>query len=262
MIMKLNLTRPLVFFDLETTGTSITRDRIVEISYIKVFPDGTTEEKCRRINPEMHIPEASTAIHHITDDDVKDAPAFRQIAVSLNEQLEDCDIAGYNSNKFDVPLLVEEFARAGVNFQIAGRRFVDVQNIFHKMEQRTLVAAYRFYCGKELTDAHSALADTRATYEVLLGQLDRYAELCNDVERLADFSRAGRGVDLASRVVLNDKDEPVFNFGKHKGRPVKEVFRTERSFYSWIMQGDFPKNTKDVLTVLYYEVYPPKKNAN
>ena len=139
MIMKLNLTRPLVFFDLETTGTSITRDRIVEISYIKVFPDGTTEEKCRRINPEMHIPEASTAIHHITDDDVKDAPAFRQIAVSLNEQLEDCDIAGYNSNKFDVPLLVEEFARAGVNFQIAGRRFVDVQNIFHKMEQRTLV---------------------------------------------------------------------------------------------------------------------------
>lgn len=262
MIMKLNLTRPLVFFDLETTGTSITRDRIVEISYIMVFPDGTTEEKCRRINPEMHIPEASTAIHHITDDDVKDAPAFRQIAVSLNEQLEDCDIAGYNSNKFDVPLLVEEFARAGVNFQIAGRRFVDVQNIFHKMEQRTLVAAYRFYCGKELTDAHSALADTRATYEVLLGQLDRYAELGNDVERLADFSRAGRGVDLASRVVLNDKDEPVFNFGKHKGRPVKEVFRTERSFYSWIMQGDFPKNTKDVLTVLYYEVYPPKKNAN
>ncbi len=130
------------------------------------------------------------------------------------------------------------------------------------MEQRTLVAAYRFYCGKELTDAHSALADTRATYEVLLGQLDRYAELGNDVERLADFSRAGRGVDLASRVVLNDKDEPVFNFGKHKGRPVKEVFRTERSFYSWIMQGDFPKNTKDVLTVLYYEVYPPKKNAN
>lgn len=149
-----------------------------------------------------------------------------------------------------------------MNFQIAGRRFVDVQNIFHKMEQRTLVAAYRFYCGKELTDAHSALADTRATYEVLLGQLDRYAELGNDVERLADFSRAGRGVDLASRVVLNDKDEPVFNFGKHKGRPVKEVFRTERSFYSWIMQGDFPKNTKDVLTVLYYEVYPPKKNAN
>ncbi len=262
MIMKLNLTRPLVFFDLETTGTSITRDRIVEISYIKVFPDGTTEEKCRRINPEMHIPEASTAIHHITDDDVKDAPTFRQIAVSLNEQLEDCDIAGYNSNKFDVPLLVEEFARAGVNFQIAGRRFVDVQNIFHKMEQRTLVAAYRFYCGKELTDAHSALADTRATYEVLLGQLDRYAELGNDVDRLAEFSRAGRGVDLAARVVLNDKDEPVFNFGKHKGRPVKEVFRTERSFYSWIMQGDFPKNTKDVLTVLYYEVYPPKKNVN
>lgn len=260
--MKLNLTRPLVFFDLETTGTSITHDRIVEISYIKVFPDGTLEEKSRRINPEMHIPEASTAIHHITDDDVRDAPTFRQIAVSLNEQLADCDIAGYNSNKFDVPLLVEEFARAGINFQVAGRRFVDVQNIFHKMEQRTLVAAYKFYCGKDLTDAHSALADTRATYEVLLGQLDRYDTLENDVDKLAEFSRAGRGVDLAARVVLNDKDEPVFNFGKHKGKPVKEVFRSERSFYSWIMQGDFPKNTKDVLTVLYYEVYPPKKASN
>ena len=257
--MKLNLKRPLVFFDLETTGTSITRDRIVELSYIKVNPDGTEEDKCRRINPEMHIPEESTAIHHITDEDVKDAPTFRQIANSLNEQLRDCDIAGYNSNKFDVPLLIEEFARAGINFQVADRRFVDVQNIFHKMEQRTLIAAYRFYCGKDLTDAHSALADTRATYEVLLGQLERYDTLENDVEKLSEFSRSGRAVDLAARIVLNDNDVPVFNFGKHKGQPVKEVFRKERSFYSWIMQGDFPKNTKDVLTGLYYEVYPPKK---
>lgn len=257
--MKLNLKRPLVFFDLETTGTSITRDRIVELSYIKVYPDGTKEEKCRRINPEMHIPEASTAIHHITDEDVKDAPTFRQIANSLNQQLKDCDIAGYNSNKFDVPLLIEEFARAGINFQVAGRNFVDVQNIFHKMEQRTLIAAYRFYCGKDLTDAHSALADTRATYEVLLGQLERYDSLENDVEKLAKFSRSGRAVDLAARVVLDDKDVPVFNFGKYKGQPVKDVFRRERSFYSWIMQGDFPKNTKDVLTALYYEVNPPKK---
>lgn len=260
--MKLNLTRPLVFFDLETTGTSITHDRIVELSYIKIFPDGSKEEKSRRINPEMHIPEASTAVHHITDEDVKDAPTFRQIAVSLDEQLRDCDIAGYNSNKFDVPLLVEEFARAGINFQVAGRKFIDVQNIFHKMEQRTLVAAYKFYCGKDLTDAHSALADTRATYEVLLGQLERYDTLENDVDKLAEFSRAGHGVDLASRIVLNDQDVPVFNFGKHKGKPVKDVFRAERSFYSWIMQGDFPKNTKDVLTVMYYEVYPPKKQAS
>lgn len=260
--MKLNLTRPLVFFDLETTGTSITRDRIVEISYLKVYPDGSTEEKCRRINPGMHIPEASTAIHKITDEDVKDCPTFPAIAKSLNEQLLDCDIAGYNSNKFDVPLLIEEFARAGINFQLAGRRFIDVQNIFHKMEQRTLVAAYRFYCGKELEGAHGALYDTRATYEVLLGQLERYENLDNDVEKLAEFSRAGRGVDLASRVVLDDNDVPVFNFGKHKGRPVKQVFREEPSFYSWIMQGDFPKNTKDVLTVLYYETYPRKKTKN
>lgn len=247
-----------MFFDLETTGTSITRDRIVEISCIKVYPDGHDEEFTQRINPGMHIPEESTAVHHITDDDVRDMPCFREVAPRLREIFANADIAGYNSNKFDVPLLIEEFGRAGLNFQVSLHKFVDVQNIFHKMEQRTLVAAYRFYCGKELDNAHSATADTRATYEVLLSQLDRYPELDNDVDSLAEFSRSGRGVDLACRVVLNDKDEPVFNFGKHKGRPVKDVFRTERSFYSWIMQGDFPKNTKDVLTVLYSEVYPPK----
>lgn len=256
--MKLNLSRPIVFFDLETTGTSITNDRIVEISYIKVNPDGSEQTDTIRVNPGMPIPPASTAVHHITDSDVAEAPRFADIAVELDRIFADCDFAGYNSNKFDVPLLVEEFSRAGINFQIAGRRFVDVQNIFHKMEQRTLVAAYKFYCGKDLANAHSALADTRATYEVLQSQLDRYDNLKNDVEMLAEFSRSGRGLDLASRVVLDDNDVPVFNFGKHKGRPVKEVFRKERSFYSWIMQGDFPKNTKDVLTVLYYEVYPPR----
>lgn len=257
--MKLNLKRPLVFFDLETTGTSITRDRIVEISFIKVMPDGTELSKTMRVNPEMPIPAESTSVHHITDADVKDEPTFRQLADELYKVFEDSDIAGYNSNKFDVPLLVEEFSRAGVNFQVAQHRFVDVQNIFHKMEQRTLVAAYKFYCGKELTDAHSALADTRATYEVLMSQLDRYPDLENDVEKLEEFSRTGRGLDLAARVVLNEKDVPVFNFGKHKGRPVKEVFLSERSFFNWVMQGDFPKNTKDVLTRLYFEVYPPKK---
>lgn len=257
--MRLNLKRPLIFFDLETTGTSITADRIVEISYIKVYPDGHEETETLRVNPGMPIPPASTAVHHITDADVADAPRFVDVAAHLFEIFDDCDIAGYNSNKFDVPLLIEEFNRAGKNFLVSGRSFIDVQNIFHKMEQRTLVAAYRFYCGKELTDAHSALADTRATYEVLLGQLERYDTLENDVDKLAEFSRSGRGLDLASRFVLDDNDVPVFNFGKHKGRPVKEVFMKERSFYSWMMQGDFPKNTKDVATVLYNEVYPLKR---
>lgn len=257
--MKLNLKRPLVFFDLETTGTSVTQDRIVEISYIKVFPDGHEEEDTLRINPGMPIPPASTAVHHITDDDVRDKPKFGEVATRLRDVFANADIAGFNSNKFDVPLLIEEFGRAGLNFSVSLHNFVDVQNIFHKMEQRTLVAAYKFYCGKDLTEAHSANADTRATYEVLMSQLDRYADLENDVEKLAEFSRIGNSLDLSARVVFNDKKEPVFNFGKHKGRPVKEVFRTERSFYSWMMQGDFPKNTKDVLTALYYEVYPPKK---
>ncbi|MDE7414209.1 MAG: 3'-5' exonuclease [Muribaculaceae bacterium] len=252
--MKLNLNRPIIFFDLETTGTNVVKDRIVELSYIKVYPDGREEEKSRRLNPEMHIPEAATAVHHISDEDVKDEPTFRQVSKALLAIFEGCDIAGYNSNKFDVPLLIEEFARVGLNFDISDRKFVDVQNIFHKMEQRTLVAAYRFYCDKELEGAHSALADTRATYEVLKSQLDRYDTLENDVEKLADFSRAGRGIDLAARFVLDDNDVPVMNFGKHKGKPVKEVFRREPSFYAWMMQGDFARNTKDVATRFYNEV--------
>lgn len=251
--MKLNLTRPIIFFDLETTGTNVVKDRIVELSYIKVYPDGREETKARRINPEMHIPEQATAVHHITDDDVKDEPTFRQVSKALLAIFDGCDIAGYNSNKFDVPLLIEEFARVGLKFDISGRNFIDVQNIFHKMEQRTLVAAYRFYCGKELDGAHSALCDTQATYEVLKSQLDRYDTLENDVEKLAEFSRAGRGIDLAARFVLDDNDVPVLNFGKHKGQPVKEIFRREPSFYAWMMQGDFARNTKDVATRLYNE---------
>ena len=251
--MKLNLRRPLVFFDLETTGTNILRDRIVEISVVKVTPDGEREVKTSRINPEMHIPEESTAIHQITDEMVAQAPTFRQISKSLNQFFDDCDIAGFNSNKFDVPLLVEEFARAGINFDVNGRKFIDVQNIFHKMEQRTLVAAYRFYCGKELNGAHSANADTMATLEVLESQLDRYPDLKNDVDYLSEFSSGGRSLDLAGRIVLDDNDVPVFNFGKHKGRPVEDVLHREPSFYSWIMQGEFPKNTKDVLTQLRYK---------
>ncbi|MEE1022946.1 MAG: 3'-5' exonuclease [Muribaculaceae bacterium] len=257
--MKLNLDRPIIFFDLETTGTSITHDRIVELSYLKVMPDGTEEKKSRRLNPGIPIPAEATAIHHITDDDVKDCPGFRQVAKALMEIFEGCDIAGYNSNKFDVPLLMEEFARCGMNFEIKGRRFIDVQNIFHKMEQRTLVAAYKFYCGGDLENAHSAMADTQATYEVLLGQLDRYPGLKNDVSYLSEFSSSGRNVDLAGRIVLNDKDEPVFNFGKHKGKTVRDVLRREPSFYDWMMQGDFPKNTKDMLRQLKFAYFPPKK---
>lgn len=245
--MKLKLERPIIFFDLETTGTSITRDRIVEISLIKLYPNGERDVKSRKINPEMPIPPESTAIHHISNEDVANEPTFRQISRNLLEIFDGCDIGGFNSNKFDVPLLMEEFARAGLTFDIRGRRFIDVQNIFHKMEKRTLVAAYKFYCGKDLEDAHSAQADTEATIDVLFGQLERYPELKNDVEFLSEFSCGGNNVDLAGRIVYNEKGEEVFNFGKHKGKTVKEVLRREPSFFAWIMQGDFPKNTKDVL---------------
>lgn len=253
--MKLNLKRPLVFFDLETTGTNVLEDRIVELSYLKVFPDPAREpeRKCRRLNPGRPIPPESTAVHHITDADVADAPTFAQVAKSLLEIFSDCDIAGFNSNKFDVPLLMEEFERAGLKFDTIGRRFIDVQNIFHKMEQRTLVAAYRFYCGKELEGAHSAQADTDATYEVLLAQVERYPELQNDVDSMAEFSRLGRSLDLAGRIVLNDDDEPCFNFGKHKGKTLREVWKRERSFFDWILQGAFPKNTKDVVRQYQYQ---------
>lgn len=246
--MKLNIKNPLIIFDLETTGIDPAKDRIVEISMIKVFPDGREESKTRRLNPEMHIPAESTAIHGITDEDVKDCPRFREIAKSLAAYIEGCDFAGYNSNKFDTPLLMEEFLRAGIDIDLKKRKCIDVQNIFHKKEQRTLVAAYRFYCGCELEDAHSAEADTRATYEVLKAQLDKYEDLENDVGFLADFSARSNFVDYAGRVILNEQGVEVFNFGKHKGRPVEEVFRTEPSYYAWIMNGDFPQYTKRVVT--------------
>lgn len=247
--MKLNLKRPLIFFDLETTGINVTSDRIVELCYIKVFPNGNEESKSMRINPQMPIPPHSTAVHGITDDDVKDCPTFKEVAKELELTFRDSDIAGYNSNKFDVPLLVEEFLRAGVEIDLSKRKFVDVQTIFHKMEQRTLVAAYKFYCGKNLENAHSALADTRATLEVLESQLDRYSDvLTNDVGFLADFTTVNRNVDFAGRIIYNDKDEEVFNFGKYKGRKVTDVFRLDPGYYSWMMQGDFALNTKQVLT--------------
>lgn len=248
--MNLSLTRPIVFFDLETTGTNILRDRIVEISVIRVLPDGTEVDRTMRINPEMPIPAEATAVHHITDADVADAPTFAQVADQLMELFADADIAGFNSNRFDVPLLTEEFLRAGIPFDLSRRRFVDVQTIFHKMEQRTLVAAYKYYCGKDLDEAHSANADTRATYEVLLGQLKMYPSLKNDIDFLAEFSTQNKNVDLMGRIIRDEHDREVFNFGKYKGQPVEEVFRRDSGYYAWMMQGEFPANTKQVITAI------------
>ncbi|MDR2919085.1 MAG: 3'-5' exonuclease [Tannerella sp.] len=246
--MQLKLANPLVFFDLETTGININKDRIVEISLLKVFPNGDEECKTRRINPEMPIPPESTKIHGITDEDVKDCPVFKEIAKSLAAIIEGCDLAGFNSNRFDIPLLVEEFLRAGVDIDLNKRKFIDVQTIFHKMEQRTLSAAYKFYCDKELDNAHSAEHDTKATYEVLQAQLDRYPELQNDMKFLSEFSSFTNNVDFAGRMIYNEKGEEIINFGKYKGRLVSEVLSSDPSYYSWIMNGDFPLNTKKVLT--------------
>lgn len=243
--MKLELSRPIVFFDLETTGLDIVRDRIVEISILKVYPNGDEESITRRINPGMPIPAESTAIHGISDEDVKDAPTFRMVAKSLASKLEGCDLAGFNSEHFDMPMLSEEFFRAGIDLDFSSIRHIDVQNIFHKMEQRTLVAAYRFYCDKNLEDAHSAEADTKATFEVLKAQLDRYPEdLKNDVDFLSSFSKRNNNVDLAGRIALNADGQPVIQFGKYKGQLVKDVFTREPGYYSWIMQSDFSLDTK------------------
>ena len=247
--MELNLKNPIVFFDLETTGISVTNDRIVEISLLKIHPNGKEESKTRRINPEIPIHPQATAVHGITDDDVKDCPTFKQIAKSLVEILEGCDLAGFNSSRFDVPMLSEEFLRAGIDFDMSKRKFIDVQIIFHKKEPRTLEAAYKFYCDKDLDNAHSAEADTRATYEVLKSQLARYPDLVNDIETLSkEYSSFNNNVDFAGRMIYDDKGVEIINFGKHKGKTVKHVLRTEPSYYAWIMDGDFPLNTKQMLT--------------
>ena len=259
--MNLNLSRPLAFFDLETTGIKVTTDRIVEICIVRVATDNSIKIKTMKINPEMHIPEEVTAIHGITDEDVKDAPKFSEIAHELVQFLDNCDLAGFNSNHFDIPLLAEEFFRAGIDFDLKGRRFVDIQNIFHKMEPRNLRAAYKFYCGKDLINAHSAEADTLATYEILVAQLDRYKDaeitskngktykpVTNDIKALSEFSIASRNVDLIGHVVYNTNDVEVFNFGKHKGKPVEQVFKDEPSYYDWIMKSEFPLSTKKVVT--------------
>lgn len=260
-MIQLNLIRPIAFFDLETTGVNVASDRIVEISILKILPDGSKEVKTKRINPTIPIPKQSSEIHGIYDKDIANEPTFKSIAKSLADFLKDCDLAGYNSNKFDIPILVEEFLRADVDFDLKGRNFVDVQNIFHQMEQRTLKAAYRFYCKKEIINAHSAEADIEATYEVFLAQLEKYDgvefedkkgnksfPVQNNIKALHDFTNINKNADLAGRIIFNDQGVEVFNFGKHTGKPVEQVLREEPSYYAWMQNGDFPLFTKKVLT--------------
>ncbi|SDK95664.1 DNA polymerase-3 subunit epsilon [Pedobacter sp. ok626] len=262
--MKLNLKRPLAFFDLETTGVNVGADRIVEIAILKAMPDGTEIIKSMRINPEMPIPLHSSLIHGIYDEDIATAPTFKAVAVELSEFIGDADLAGYNSNRFDIPVILEEFLRAGIDFDMSDRKFVDVQNIFHQMEQRTLRAAYKYYCGKDIINAHSAEADITATYQVLLAQIERYKDVDfedkqgkisqpvqNDVEALHIFTNMNKPVDFAGRMVFNENDEEIFNFGKHKGKTVEQVFDTEPSYYAWMKQGDFPLYTKKKLDEIW-----------
>ena len=248
--MKLNLKNPIVFFDLETTGINVSSDRIVEITYLKVEPNGNKTSKTLRINPQMHIPEQASAVHGIYDQDVADCPAFRQVAASIAKDIEGCDLAGYNSINFDIPLLVEEFLRADVDIDLKRRKFVDVMVIFYKQEPRNLSAAYKFYCGKDLSNAHSSEADTMATLEILEAQLCRYGDLENTIDFLSEYSSHNKNVDYAGRIIYDDKKREIFNFGKYKGMLVVEVFRRDPSYYQWMMNGEFPLYTKKVITRL------------
>lgn len=247
--MNIKLERSLAIFDLEATGLNITQDRIVEIAIIKINPDGSREDYHKRINPQIPIPKEVSAIHGIHDEDIKDAPVFADILDELMDFMGDADIAGYNSNKFDLPLLAEEILRTGKDIDLSSRKHIDVQNIFHKMEQRTLIAAYKFYCEKDLTNAHNAFADAEATWEVLDAQISRYANLKEDVDFLADFSKHGdvTRVDFAGRLALNENNQVVYNFGKHKGKTVEEVLKTEPGYYGWMLDADFPLYTKQCL---------------
>ncbi|MGB3922771.1 MAG: 3'-5' exonuclease [Bacteroidales bacterium] len=248
--MELNLRKPLVVLDLETTGVNIASDRIVEFSALKVSPGGAEEWLSMRLNPGIPISPEATRVHGITDADVANEPHFRDVARRIAAFLEGCDLAGFNSMKFDIPILCEEFLRVNVDFNPARHRYVDVQVIFHKKEQRTLSAAYKFYCDKELENAHSSKADAAATYEILKAQLDRYPDLENDIGKLSSYSAFNNNADLAGRIIFNEQGQEVFNFGKHRGKPVEQVFREEPSYYSWMMNGDFPLNTKQVITAI------------
>ena len=259
--MKLNLTKPLVFFDLETTGVQVGSDYIVEICLLKVAVDGRVSTYVQRVNPGMPIPPQSTEIHGITDEMVRDKPTFKELSAEIANFIGDSDLAGYNSNKFDIPLLVEEFLRVGINFDISNRKTIDVQNIFHKMEPRTLKAAYKFYCGKNLDNAHSAEADTMATYEILMAQIERYNgveyedrdgnisyPIVNDMRKLQEFTNASQWADLVGHLGFNKEGKEVFNFGKYKGKAVEDVFEIEPAYYDWMMKADFPLSTKRVIT--------------
>lgn len=248
--MELKLSKPICFFDLETTGTDISKDRIVEISVLKVFPNGNRESKTWLVNPTIPIPKGASDVHGITNERVANEPTFKELAKTIHNMIKDSDLAGYNSDRFDIPLLAEEMLRADVDFDLGNRVTVDVQTIFHKMEQRTLSAAYKFYCGKTLDNAHSAQADTNATYEILKSQLDRYDELENDMKKLSEFTSRKQAVDFAGFIVLNDKNEEIFTFGKHKGRKVEEILEEEPGYFGWILNADFPLYTKKVLTAI------------
>lgn len=264
--MNLILTKPIVFFDIEATGLNISNDRIVEIGLIKIEPDGSETKRTERINPEITIPQETIDIHGITNEAVADAPVFKTIAPDIAAFIGDADLAGYNSNKFDIPILLEEFIRAGVDFDMTNRRCIDVQNIFHKMEKRTLEAAYRFYCDKDLNNAHSAEADILATYEVLKAQLDRYSDLENDMSFLADFSQNSKHkiVDFTGRLALNEAGEMIYNFGKHRNKTVKEILQKEPGYHSWMINNDFPHYTKKLLKAEVKKINakkaPPKAN--
>ncbi|GGX09059.1 3'-5' exonuclease [Aquimarina muelleri] len=248
--MELNLKRPICFFDLETTGINISKDRIVEISILKIFPNGTQESKTWLVNPEMPIPAETTAVHGIDDAKVANEPIFKTLASKVNEMIKGCDLGGFNSNRFDIPLLAEELLRAGLDFDMKNTVAIDVQTIYHKMEKRTLSAAYKFYCDKDLTDAHSAEADTLATYEVLKSQLDKYPELENDTKFLAEFSSRKQFADFAGFITYNEDGKEVFSFGKHKGKLVEQIMEEEPGYFGWIQKADFPLYTKKVLTAI------------
>lgn len=261
--MKLDLKKPIAIFDLETTGLNITQDRIVEIAIIKVHPNGDEEEFHSLVNPEIEIPIEISEIHHIYQEDIKDKPTFKEIAEKVVEFIGDADLVGFNSNKFDIPVLSEELLRVGNNFDLSEKKFIDIQNIFHKMEQRTLSAAYKFYCQKEIENAHSALDDTRATWEVMKAQVEKYDNLENNVEFLSNFSKAGNNtLDFAGRLAINSKNEVVYNFGKNKGKTVKEISENEPGYYGWMMQADFPLYTKQCLKKEMNRIKNEKKPNN
>ena len=257
--MNLNLTKPIVFFDLETTGVNIATDRVVEIAILKVFPNGNKESKTWLVNPEVEIPAEASAIHKITNEQLVTEPTFKELAPEIDKMIAGCDLAGFNSNRFDIPLLAEELMRAGVDFNMKDRKAIDVQVIFHKKEQRTLGAGYQFYCGKELEGAHGAEADTNATYEILLAQLDKYDDIENSVDALSEYSSHGKRADFAGFILMNEEGEEIFSFGKHKGRTVEAVLKENPGYNNWMQNADFPLYTKKVMQEIKERIEAPKK---